>query len=354
MSRRVIDLNDGIAMVVTDLHGAWDVYRRLRDKFLEEHARGSIDRLIICGDLIHAEGSEELDSSLDMLLDVMALQAEKGADRVIMLLGNHELPHIYGLTLAKGAIQYTPRFEGALTRLDQFYKAPYRRKEVMRFLMSLPFFVRTKAGVLLTHAGAASDVNSPAAFERLIGVEHEAIIKTADDELNKYDIESLRRGYSHFTGLPYDDQARRYLAVSSPQDPRYNDLLRVLFLTGKNSDFDLMWNTLFSQNEMDGNSSYQGTVRAFLNYISRVSPHEQRVLVAGHIGVKNGFAEVGPQQLRLASYTHAYPKRAGRYLLLDCEKQVRAASELFPSIRPVFTEEAAETPRTTPVPGASS
>jgi hypothetical protein len=355
MARRVIDLDDGVVMVVTDLHGAWDAYRRLRDKFLDEHARGTVDRLIICGDLIHGEGSEEVDSSLDMLLDVMALQVEKGADRVIMLLGNHELPHIYGLTLAKGAIQYTPRFEAALVRLDQFYRALYRRRDVINFLMSLPFFVRTKAGVLLTHAGAAADVSSVAVFERLIGIDHQAIIAAAESELRNYDVESLRRGYSHFTGLPYDEQARRYLSVTGPKDPRYNDLLRVLFLTGKNTDFDLMWNTLFSQNEMDNNgTSYQNTVRNFLSHVSKASPYEQRVLVAGHIGVKNGFAEVGPQQLRLASYTHAYPKRAGRYLLLDCAQPVRAASELFSSVRPVFPEDILEASRPTPIPGAPS
>ncbi len=350
MSQRVLDLDDGIAMVVTDLHGAWDVYRRLRDKFLEEHARGTVDRLVICGDLIHGEGSEEVDSSLDMLMDVMDLQADKGADRVIMLLGNHELPHIYGLTLAKGSIQYTPRFETSLTRLDQFYSSKYRRKDVIDFLASLPFFVRTKAGVLLTHAGASTDISSAALFERLSGIDHHVIIGTADDELKKYDVESLRRGYSHFTGLPYDDQVKRYLAVTGPDDPRYNDLLRVLFLTGQNTDFDLMWNTLFSQNEMDGNTSYPSTIRQFLNYVSKASPNEQRVLVAGHIGVKNGFSDVGPQQLRLASYTHAYPKRAGRYLMLDCAKPVKSAADLTASIHGVFPDESAPD-TTTPIPG---
>ena len=149
MSRRITEIDSGVAMIVTDLHGAWDAYRRLRDIFLAEQAKGSIDRLIVCGDLIHSEGSEEVDASLDMLLDVMTMQAELGKDKVTMLLGNHELPHIYGLTLAKGTVEYTPRFEAALTRLDQRYKASYKRKEVRAFLSQLPLFVRTKAGVLL-------------------------------------------------------------------------------------------------------------------------------------------------------------------------------------------------------------
>lgn len=338
MSRRVLEIDSGMAMVVTDLHGAWEVYCRLRDQFLDEHQKGRVDRLILCGDLIHGEGSEDYDASLEMLMDVMSLQAELGSDRVIMLLGNHELPHIYGLSLAKGGIQYTPRFEAALTRLDQRYRALYSRKSIVQFLASLPFFVVTRAGVMLTHAGAAVDVASVSLFERLCKIDHYELVATADREMHKYDLESLRRGYTHFTGVSYDDQVKRFLAVTGPEDPRYNDLLRVLFLSGQNTDFDLMWNTLFSQNELDGNVAYPSTLRNFLQYVSRVVTHEQRVLVAGHIGVKNGYDQVGAQQLRLASYTHAYPRSSGRYLLLDCGAPVKLSSDLFPALQPVFSE----------------
>lgn len=340
MSQRVVDLDTGVAMVVTDLHGAWDVYRRLRDHYLAQKEKGAVDYLILCGDLIHSEGQEENDCSLDIVLDVMALQAELGKERVMMLLGNHELPHIYGLTLAKGSVEYTPRFETSLTRLDQRYKSAYKRKDVTAFLASLPFFVRTKSGVLLTHAGAAADVSSAKHAERLLNLNHVQLIEMADGELKKFDIGSLQRGYSHFTGISYEEQAKRYLAVSGPDDPRYNELLRVLFLSGQNTEFDLMWNTLFSQNELDvGEGTYHRTVKNFLGYISEVSPHEQRVLVAGHISVKDGFAEVGKQQLRLASYTHAFPKRAARYLLLKCDTPIKSATELVPDLHFVFDDD---------------
>lgn len=334
---RIIELNSGKAMVVTDLHGAWDAYHKLRDLFLERHAKSEVDHFVLCGDLIHNEGMEEVDASLDMLLDVMALQAELGKDKVIMLLGNHELPHIYGLTLAKGSVEFTPRFEGALTRLDQRYKAPLKRKEIREFLASLPFFARTKGGVLITHAGAASDVSSTKHVERLLNLEHDDLIKLADGELKKFDIGSLQRGYSHFTGITYDEQAKHYLAVSGTEDPRYNELLRVLFLSGQNTDFDLMWNTLFSQNELDvGESAYLKTLKNFLNYFSTVCKTELRVLVSGHISVKNGYVEVGKQQLRLASCTHAFPRKSARYLMLDCEKTINSSEDLVPCLYYVF------------------
>ncbi len=334
---RIVDLNSGSAMIITDLHGAWDAYQRLRDQFLQLHKKGDVNHIVICGDLIHNEGMEEVDASLDMLLDVMALQADLGKDKVTMLLGNHELPHIYGLTLAKGSVEFTPRFESALTRLDQRYKLPIKRKEVRAFLASLPFFARTKGGVLITHAGAASDVASTKHVERLLSLEHDDLISLADRELKKFDIGSLQRGYSHFTGISYDEQAKHYLSVSSSEDPRYNELLRVLFLSGQNTDFDLMWNTLFSQNELDvGESAYLKTLKNFLTYFSAVSPNELRVLVSGHISVKDGYAEVGKQQLRMASCTHAFPRKTARYLLLDCEKTINTSEDLVPGLRYVF------------------
>lgn len=344
MLRRVMDIEDGTAMIVTDLHGAWEIYCRLRDRFLSEHAKGKVDRLILCGDLIHAEGSDENnDASLDMLLDVMSLQAELGSDRVVMLLGNHELPHIYGLSLAKNEIKYTPRFEAAMARLDQWYRSVYRRKNVIQFLATLPFFIRTKSGAMLTHAGAASAVASVSLFEKLCDIDHYKLIESADKVMHQYDSESLRRGYAHFTGMTYDEQAKYYLAVTGKDDPRYNDLLRVLFLTGI-TDFDLMWATLFSQNEMDPKENYPAVVRNFLQYASKNSPYEQRVIVAGHIPVANGYGQVGSQQLRLASYTHAVPKSSGSYLLLDCAAPVKTAADLVPSIRPVFSDAFAAVP----------
>ena len=173
-------------------------------------------------------------------------------------------------------------------------------------------------------------------MERLLNIDHHKLVASADGELRNYDIESLRRGYAHFTGTSYTEQAKRFLAVSGPEDPRYNDLLRVLFLSGQNTDFDLMWNTLFSQNELNNKKTYPTTIKNFLDYMSRLSPWEQRVLTTGHIPVRDGYTQVGPQQLRLASYTHALPKTAGCYLILDCEKPVKSASDLIAGIRPVF------------------
>jgi hypothetical protein len=44
---RLWSLDAGVAMVVTDLHSDWDAYARYRDRFVDLHARGAADWLIL-------------------------------------------------------------------------------------------------------------------------------------------------------------------------------------------------------------------------------------------------------------------------------------------------------------------
>jgi len=124
-------------MVVTDLHGDRDAFNRCLSHFSRLYRQDAVDHLILLGDLIHGYGASEMDNSVHMVIDMMALQNTFGPDQVIMLLGNHEMPHIYGISLSKGDQDFTPRFEHALG--DQ-------RLRVLSFFDSLPFYVRTAAG----------------------------------------------------------------------------------------------------------------------------------------------------------------------------------------------------------------
>jgi len=108
-------LDAGVAMVVTDLHGDWEAYARYRDRFVDRHAAGQVDCLILTGDLIHREPDDGPDRSLEIVLDVLALR-ERYGDAIVYLCGNHELPHIYGFVLGKGPVEYTSAFEAALSR----------------------------------------------------------------------------------------------------------------------------------------------------------------------------------------------------------------------------------------------
>ena len=321
--KRAVDLSQGIACVVTDLHGQWEPYTRYRDHFLALHEQGEADSLIFLGDVIHGYGPPEEDASLSILWDIMQLQAELGSRTVILLLGNHELPHIYGVTLAKGEINFTARFEHALGE----YREP-----VIAFLKSLPFAVRTAGGVMMTHAGAAPGTATPEAAQRLLDFSHQALLEEADRLLAQQEAEKLIRDALGLDPGEYEEMARYHLAVSGPNDPRYNDLLRGFVVTNLKPEWPLLWDFFFTQCEAGLlPSAYSNILARFLEVYS---PPEmpQRVLVTGHIPVSDGYAIIAGQQLRLASWAHAIPQESGCYLLFDVAAPIENARQLLPFV----------------------
>jgi hypothetical protein len=299
-------------MVVTDLHGDWDAYRRYRDRFLSLMAEGQADFLVFAGDLIHSEGPEESDGSLPIVLDVIRLQGELPR-QVIYPLGNHELPHIYGILLQRGSHVYTPRFEAALGD---------SRDAVAGFFEGLPFYLRSQAGVSICHAGATAEMVPAEATQRVFALSHRQILRDAAEALPDEEDHraQLREAYGDSAGEPYESLAGRLLAVSGPEDPRYDGLL-IGSLATAHPLFDLLWSALFTANELEEGSLYGESVAALLRHLS-VGYARQEVLVTGHIGCRGGYRRVGERQLRLASAAHARPREAGRYLLFDAARRV--------------------------------
>ena len=317
-------------MIVTDLHGDGDAFNRYVTHFRRLHASGAAQRLIFLGDLIHTYGSPRRDRSVEILRNVMALRAELGPETVIMLLGNHELPHIYGVSLAKGENEFTPPFERAL--------GP-DREQVLGFLASLPFYVRTAAGVMLSHAGPASEAIPH--MDLLRDFDHATLLSLADAALAQADdLTPYYQQYEEVHGARYADDARHFLAVSGPNDPRYPHLLRAVLVAAQSKPFAILWNALFTQNELGLTEyAYVEQARLFLTAFSVGAPVPQRVIVSGHIVTPlGGYMLVNRYHLRLSSAAHAHPREAGHYLLLDCARPVRAANELLPALGTVFPD----------------
>jgi hypothetical protein len=314
-------------MVVTDLHGDWPLYRRYRDIFLHLQARGLADYLVFTGDLIHSDGPPEEDRSLDIILELCELQETLG-ESLIVLLGNHEMPHIYHVPLFRGEHVYTPLFEAMMG---------VHRSAVLRFLRERPFFVRTRAGVTLCHAGAFPEAVHPGAIATLEAFAHEQVLIRTERQLPHERRVALRDAVGDLTGVPYADWAHAYLAVDDENDPRYDDYLRGI-VAGYDPDFRLLWSALFSRNELEvGMEAYQGQIRALLDAIGHDSG-PQRALVTGHIGCRGGYRVLpGAMQLRVASGAHAHPYRSARYLLFDAAKRVESAEDLLPGLGSVFT-----------------
>lgn len=323
---RVVDIDTGVVMVVTDLHGDGELYTRYRDVFLQLRAQGLAQTLVFTGDLIHSEGAPEADQSLDIILDLITLQAELGPNLVV-LLGNHEMPHIYHVPLSKGDHIYTPRFEAALG--DD-------RAKVLAYFRSLPFFIRTPAGVTICHAGAFPEAQDPEVMAKLRSFSHEAVLAAAAAEMPPDQRPALRRAVSELSDVPYVELARTYTAVADERDPRYDDYLLGIF-AGYQEDFRMLWSALFSRNEHDqGMAAYHRQVLALLADLSE-SYAPQSVLVTGHIGCRNGYRVIAEgSHLRIASGVHAHPYRSARYLLFNAKRPVASADDLLPGLGSVF------------------
>lgn len=322
---RVVDLTEGQAMVVTDLHGDWDAYERYRDTFFQLRTLGQADILIFNGDMIHASAPVKQDKSLEIVLDVMRLKEELG-DSLICVLGNHELPHIYSITLQKGDDLFTPRFEFAMGS---------HRQKIVSFFDSLPFYVRTPGGVSICHAGASTALGETNGVERLFNFSHQKILQRTRAQITKEERPELIRAMRKMHGRTYNEMARKWFAINGLDDPRYDDFL-VGTLATSDEDFELLWSALFSRNEKEyGNSSYQVLLTTLLQTLSS-GFERQTALVTGHIDVRGGYKLVNQQQLRVASAKHASPREAGLYLLFNIKERFASAEVLVPNLRSVF------------------
>ena len=321
---RVVSLDTSVAMVVTDLHGDWDNYCRCRDRFLELEQAGCAEHLIFAGDLVHSDGPPATDRSLDIVLDLLELRKTLG-HRLPCLLGNHELPHLYGITLSKGKHIYTPRFEAALGA---------HRQPVMAFFDSMPFYIRTRAGVSICHAGAAAEFSAPGAAPRVFGYSHRRVRDAINKLLPQDQRPALRERFGQLNGTNYDHMARAYLSALGPDDPRYDDLL-IGFLVPSHPDFSLLWHALFNRNERQyGETDYAIFLDALLRELS-TGYHRQELLVTGHIPCRGGYRVVADRQLRLASGPHAHPRDAARCLLFDVARPLATMEELLKGLEPV-------------------
>ncbi|MGJ3238265.1 MAG: metallophosphoesterase [Anaerolineae bacterium] len=316
--------DDGVAMVVTDLHGEGVIFDRVLQTFFDLREDGKADRLIICGDLLHIRRSAE-DHSLRMIREVMRWQEKLGDDTIIMLMGNHEMPHIYSLAFSKGDEEYTASFEHTLT-------ASGHRQPVMDFLRSLPFYATTHAGVLITHAGASVAVTEVADVQNLLTFDHQALLHLGDDLIrNQIDIEMLKADEA------YQRDARAFTAVDDVDDPRFTHLLRGQIIANREDQFHFLWDVLFARNEQKWGEAYPVIVDKFLEAVSEAIGQTQRVVLSGHIATQGGHAIVTPHHLRLSSYAHAHPHSTGVYLLLDCGQAVTSADDLLPALYPVLS-----------------
>lgn len=325
---RILNLEQGRVMVVTDLHGNYAAYCRYRDHFLALRKEEQADVLLFCGDLIHGEDSSDTDGSLEIILDILTLRQELG-ENLILLLGNHELPHLYGITISKGSVTYGAHFERAMGE---------QRPKIIELFDTLPFYVRTRAGVSISHAGASVAATTAEGLKCLATYSHTAELANVDALLESEDRVSLRAGITKLSGESYAEIVAESLGITDPNHPRYDDVLRGVLIKSLSPNFQYLWEATFNKNEHEyGQKKYASILADFLASLSH-GYTRQSILVSGHITVRGGHQVIADQQLRLASWSHASPRQAGQYLLFDASQPVSSVEDLLENLHSVFGE----------------
>lgn len=323
---RVVDLEGGIAMIVTDLHGDWDAYRRYRDHFLALLDRGEADYLILTGDLVHFTGPEREDRSLDIVLDVLDLARALG-ERLILLLGNHELPHLHNYILAKGDHFFTPRFQMAMGE---------HRNKIIAFFETLPFFVRTRGGVVICHAGVSDVVRQPGGLAQLFDLRHADIAHRVSADYPSRVRPPLRQRLAEQYGRSYGELVHEWFAVTDSNDPRYDDFLIGSIAMANCKLLQLLFAMVSTRNELQFEPSlYSQLLQETLETLS-AGYHQQRVMLSGHMDCRGGYTVVSTCHLRLASAKNAHPRETGQFLLLEVAQRTENARELLPRLGSVF------------------
>ena len=154
-NRKLVELaKEGKAIVVTDLHGNFDDYKRYMD--IWEKCKGNNIHFILTGDFIHAMGIKD-DRSIDILESVK--NKYENSENFHVLLGNHEWSTISSVSVYKGGLNQSQYFERLL---QERFADCWRKKleQYQNFFKKLPIAVKTDNKVFISHGGPPRNIRS--------------------------------------------------------------------------------------------------------------------------------------------------------------------------------------------------
>jgi len=282
----ICDIPFGRLMIVSDLHGNGFDFRQVLTVYRKLKREGTADCLVFLGDLIHAYPGKQKDESLEIVKELIEMRANQEGSDVICLLGNHEFVHIYHIPLQRGNLEFTSWFENRIRK---------NRERIVRFFMDMPFMLRTKGGVLVTHTGSSDRYNNrqPFNLDWFKNYKHTGEFKTHIEHIH----------------------------ACNPQ-------IGSQFMNTELGDF--LWDVLMNGNERQFGEEYLNMLTDLLQFASKDRENEPlRTLVSGHIGVDYGAEIIGEYKLRLCSSAGCLRDLEKKYLLIDAEKTYRNSMELL-------------------------
>ncbi|MFZ2216678.1 MAG: metallophosphoesterase family protein [Methanothermobacter tenebrarum] len=195
-------------LVVTDIHGNFTDFKIYLRIWEEDHGRES--PIVFTGDFIHSMGYE--DGSIEILETLIAYY--RRYKNFYLLLGNHEWSHITGIDVFKGGINQSLEFEMLLKEKfgDKWIE---KFESYKRFFKELPFAIRTKNRVFISHAGPSKHIKglddiirikedgyqSPAVYEMLWNRYGSYLEKDIDEFLDRVKCNAMIVGHTPVDGF---------------------------------------------------------------------------------------------------------------------------------------------------------
>ncbi|MGB8234138.1 MAG: metallophosphoesterase, partial [Methanobacterium sp.] len=234
-NRKLIELPKyGKAIVVTDLHGNLNDYKRYMG--IWEKCRDDNTHFILTGDFIHAMGRED-DRSIEILESVK--QNWENYEDFHPLLGNHEWSTISRVSVFKGGINQSLTFDELL---KEHFRENWKMKleEYQDFFKKLPIAVKTDNKVFISHGGPPRNIKN---LDEIIHITDKGFIKNdklsqilwnRDEDFTKEELVSFLRavgcnamivGHTPVNGVKLIDDKQIILSSSYTQGKKEYVLL---------------------------------------------------------------------------------------------------------------------------------
>lgn len=149
---KIIQLpSKGRLIVVTDLHGDYEDYRKYLNLW---DGTDKYCHIVFTGDLIHSP--YPTDQSVEILDD--AISKSKNYSNFHVLLGNHELSHITGVNIIKMDKNLRRSFEELI--INKKGNLQPTLDKYIDYFKKLPLFLKTNNGLFISHAGPSKNISS--------------------------------------------------------------------------------------------------------------------------------------------------------------------------------------------------
>lgn len=289
MSERILKLEQGRALIVSDLQGNRRDFDRCLTVFSELQKRHECDYLIFCGDVIHGY-ADYPDESLEIIDTIIELRRLNR--KIILLMGNHELSHVMHWKLSRGLQTFTESFER---------KIKENRKIYWQFFHDLPFAIISAGGLFINHTGPSAALSGiKSEYWDLFWKKHEP--------------------HCWYKNLDIEKSFQINQSQKAQWDPSFakKSLL--------NPEGKVLWEAFMNKNELDYASIYETLLEGFTKTMSKIAP--TNLIISGHIQEEIGYRIVHEKHFRLCSSYGARNVSSKQLLLVTLKETYKHAEQL--------------------------